>query len=422
MPPRRLCRAKEAKKTRREDALFEYFPDNYSWSLAVMLALQCGGVMSEIDDACHALKPIAAGPENEVLPQWQQSWAMLADRAQSLAQANLARGYTLGAGAKFRRAAAYALMSERMMRGHDAARGEAYVRARDLVRKSIELTGEPVTPVEIPYLTTSLPGLFYQAPGRGPRPCLIFFSGFDVSKEYLYLFGIGRELAARGISTLFIDHPGVGEALRLRALYGFPETERAASPCVDYLRARDDVDSDRIGVSGVSLGGYYAARSAAFEKRLAACICWGAQWDYGAVTLARARKQGTALSVSSWAEHAQWVFGVEGMDRVLEITARMTLEGVAELIECPLLVIHGESDRQIPLAHAHKLIAAATRAPIKELKLFDKASGGAEHCQADNSLLGIEFFADWAAEIFKTGPARPAPGARRDEYRGAPVA
>jgi dienelactone hydrolase len=387
--------------------VFDYFPDNYSWSLAVMLALQCGGVISDIDDVCRDLKPIAAGPEHEVLPQWQRSWSALADRTQHLGESDLARGFTLSAGSKFRRAAAYALMSERMLRGHDAARAQAYIRARDLVRASIDLWHEPVEQVEIPYQQTSLPGLLYRAPGDTPHPCLIFFSGFDVSKEYLYLFGLGRELAARGISVLFIDHPGVGEALRLRALHGFPETERATSPCVDYLQSRGDVDPTRIGVAGVSLGGYYAARSAAFERRLAACICWGGQWDYGAITLARARRVGTALSVSSWAEHAQWVFGVDSMERVLEITARMTLDGVAALIERPLLVIHGEGDRQIPVADARKLVAAATRAPVKELKLFDKTTGGAEHCQADNSLLGIEFLADWTASIFATAARQP---------------
>ncbi len=254
-----------------------------------MLALQCGGVLSDIDAACRALKPIAGGPEDQTLPQWQQSWEQLSKNVEAIAETDLQRGFRLSAGSKFRRAAAYGLMSERMMRGYDAARADAYTRARDLVRKSIELSGDPVEHVEVPFEGSSLPGLLYKAKGAGRRPCLIFFSGFDVSKEYLFLFGIGPELSARGISVLFIDHPGVGEALRLRGLHAFPETERATTPCVDYLQTRRDIDPDRIGVIGVSLGGYYAARSAAFEKRLAACICWGGQWDYGAVTLARAR-------------------------------------------------------------------------------------------------------------------------------------
>ena len=342
--------------------MFEYFPDNYPWSLAVMLALQCGGVLSDIDFACRELKPIAAGPEDQTLSQWQQSWAKLSETEQATAEVDLQRGFRLSAGSKFRRAAAYALMSERMMRGHDTAREKAYTRARDLVQKSIELLNDPVERVEVPFEHNSLPGLLYKAQATGPRPCLIFFNGFDVSKEYLFLFGIGPQLSARGISVLFIDHPGVGEALRLRGLHAFPETERATTPCVDYLQTRRDIDPDRIGVIGVSLGGYYAARSAAFEKRLAACICWGGQWDYGAVTLARARRQGTQLSVSGWAEHAQWVFGVDSMDKVLDITARMQLEGVADLIECPLLIIHGKGDRQIPVAHAQKLLGSRARA------------------------------------------------------------
>ena len=117
--------------------------------------------------------------------------------------------------------------------------------------KSLAEGANPVELVEVPFERNSLPGLLYKAQGAGPRPCLIFFSGFDVSKEYLFLFGIGPELSARGISVLFIDHPGVGEALRLRGLHAFPETERATTPCVDYLQTRRDIDGDRIGVIGV---------------------------------------------------------------------------------------------------------------------------------------------------------------------------
>ena len=54
---------------------------------------------------------------------------------------------------------------------------------------------------------------------------------------------------------------------------------------IDWLEKRDDIDATRIGIWGISLGGYYAPRSAAFEKRIKACIAncgpynWGALWD-----------------------------------------------------------------------------------------------------------------------------------------------
>jgi dienelactone hydrolase len=383
--------------------MFEYFPRNYPWSLAVHLALQCGGAISEIDDACRPLIELSTEPDDKSLAPWQTAWAGLRDRLEVLAAGDLERGFRLAAAAKYQRAAAYALMTERMMRGHGEARNRAYERARDLVKRVADLRRDPAEWVEVPYQSTSLPGILFKARGPGPKPCLIGFSGFDVSKEYLYLFGLGQELARRGISILFIDHPGVGEALRLRNLHAFPETERATAPCVDFLAKRNDIDPSRIGVMGVSLGGYYAARSAAHEPRLAACICWGGQWDYGEITRGRAKRQGTALSVSSWAEHAQWVFGVNTMDEVLAIADRMTLAESAPLIRCPLLVVHGENDRQIPVAHARTFFEHATNATPKELKIFTKETGGTEHCQADNSSIGIDYWCDWAAETFSTG-------------------
>ena len=72
-----------------------------------MLALQCGGVLSDIDFACRELKPIAAGPEDQTLFQWQQSWAKLSETAAAMAEADFRRGFRRSAGSKFRRAAAY---------------------------------------------------------------------------------------------------------------------------------------------------------------------------------------------------------------------------------------------------------------------------------------------------------------------------
>lgn len=382
--------------------MFEYFPKNYPWSLAVQLAMQCGGAISEIDDVCRPLIELSTEPDDKALGPWQSAWASLRDRLEGLGDDDMRRGFRRAAASKYARAAAYGIMAERMMRGHGDERNRIYTRARDMVKKVAMLRGDNAEWVEVPYKGTSLPGILYKAPGAGRKPCLIGFSGFDVSKEYLFLFGLGQELARRGISILFIDHPGVGEALRLRDLHAFPETEQATSPCVDFLAAHADIDPRRIGVMGVSLGGYYAARSAAYEPRIAACICWGGQWDYGAITRARAKRQGTALSVSNWAEHAMWVFGVDTMDAALAIADRMTLAEAAPLIKCPLLVIHGENDRQIPVADARAFYAAAANATPRELKIFNRETGGTEHCQADNSSLGIDYWCDWAAETFKT--------------------
>jgi fermentation-respiration switch protein FrsA (DUF1100 family) len=77
----------------------------------------------------------------------------------------------------------------------------------------------------------------------------------------------------------------------------------------------------------------------------------------------------------------------------------MTLAGVADKITCPLLIAHGENDRQVPLWHAEKTIEAAVNSPGRKLKVFTLAEGGAEHCQADNNAMVVDYIADWVVEI-----------------------
>jgi dienelactone hydrolase len=234
---------------------------------------------------------------------------------------------------------------------------------------------------------------------------MIHFDGFDVTKEWIYLCGIAGEFAARGVSTLMVDHPGVGGALRLKNLPMNPEAERWACAALDWLEQRADIDPRRIGVVAMSLGGYYAPRAAAFEKRLAACVAWGARWDNAGSHGRILRDPNAARSVTGWVEHALHVYGARDAGEAAAKIARMTLEGVAEKIECPLLVVHGENDRQVPLDQARLTVERAVNAKRCDLRIFTVAEGGAEHVQGDIFSLAVDLMADWAAEILGTGRA-----------------
>jgi fermentation-respiration switch protein FrsA (DUF1100 family) len=153
----------------------------------------------------------------------------------------------------------------------------------------------------------------------------------------------------------------------------------------------------------LSLGGYYAPRAAAFEKRFACCVAWGAIWDYGEISEARARKAGTELSISDWADHVKWVFGKDSIEEVLAVTRRMTLEGVIDKVTCPILITHGENDRQVPLHHAQKTYDGAVNSPHRELKVFTAAEGGVEHCQADGAPNAMDYMGDWIAAVLGAG-------------------
>ena len=377
--------------------MFEYFPNNYPWSLAVMGALSRGGQISEIDDACRPLREIAA-KKNDPAAQmaWFESWMKLAERVERLGDADELALHPLSAGRKFMRAGLYYLMAERMPSHKDPRRMIAYKRGIALYARGLKLRCEPVEVIEIPYGEHRLKAYFVKAPGSGRAPCVVHFDGFDVTKEIIH-GGVADEYRRRGISLLIVDHPGVGEALRLDHLPAIPETEKPAGAAVDYLETRADVDPKRIGIVALSLGGYYAPRAAAFEKRFACCVAWGAIYDFGAAF--KARVDGTnEPSVPGFVEHAMWVFGKDTPDAARAVAEKLTLEGVADKITCPLLIVHGENDRQIPLWHAEKTYAAAVNSRNRELKVFALADGGAEHCGADNGGLIVDYITDWVAD------------------------
>ena len=78
----------------------------------------------------------------------------------------------------------------------------------------------------------------------------------------------------------------------------------------------------------------------------------------------------------------------------LERSKKFTLEGVANKVTCPILILHGENDRVVPLAEARKLYERVGSSN-KHLKIFTDAEGGAEHCQVDNRQLGVDYIGDW---------------------------
>jgi dienelactone hydrolase len=382
--------------------MFEYFPNHYSWNLGLLMAVQLGGELSECDEACRPLIEIAKRPgardDPEAQRLWVEHWGALARKLTAKAAADEAAGHPLAAGRKYRRAAIYCMTAERMASRKTPAKMDLYRAYLDAFRKSVELRREPIDFVEIPYENTTLPALLYCAPGGGKRPAMIHFDGFDVTKEWMHLSGMATEFAARGISTLMVDHPGVGAALRLQGLPTSHESERWAAAALDFLERRADIDGKRVGIVAMSLGGYFAPRAAAFEKRLACCIAWGARWDNALSHGRILTDPNAARSVTGWVEHALHVYGARDADEAAAKIARMTLEGVAEKIECPLLVVHGENDRQVPPDQARLTVERAVKAKRRDLRIFTVAEGGAEHVQGDIFSLAVDYMADWAAE------------------------
>jgi 2,6-dihydroxypseudooxynicotine hydrolase len=297
--------------------------------------------------------------------QWCASWSRRADVHRELGEQAESMGHLLTAGEHFTRAALcyhfakflFVNDFEQMRAAHQAA-----VACRTAALPYLRPPGQRV---EIPFEGTVLAGnLRLPAGGSGPDrpPLLLMAPGLDSAKEEMH--SMESLFLDRGVATLAFDGPGQGEAeydLAIRGDYEVP-----VRAIVDWAEQRADIDPDRIAVWGVSLGGYYAPRAAAFEKRLKACIAlagpyhWADEWD----NLPEVTREAFRVR-SRAADH----------EEAREKAAELSLKGVAERITCPLLVIFGKQDRLIGY-HAAERLAAEASGPTT-LWMIDDGNHGA---------------------------------------------
>ena len=384
--------------------MYEYFPGNYVWNLGVVATLNSGGLIDEVDRACRPLKELAAQGSDVGTTEFMAAWRGVADQLEEQAGEAEKAGHWRTAGQKLFRASVYVSQAERMQSAKDPGRNAEYQRSVDLLVRSFELLDQPTVKVAIPYVEngrqTTLPAYFHPANVDGaPAPVMIVWNGLDSTKEMMVGAGVHTELAARGISTLMVDCGGAGEALRLDGLTARVDTEAWAAACVDWLETRSDVRADRIGLVGWSLGGYYAPRAAAYEKRLALCVAWGANHDWGAVQKRRLDREGENPVPHYW-DHVLWVWGQPDIDTFIDFAEDVNLDGVVEEITVPFLIAHGENDRQIPLSYAHRSYDQAVNSPKRELRIFTPEEGATEHIGLDHFPHVIGFIADWVADTF----------------------
>lgn len=377
-------------------ALFEYFP-NYIWNLSVAIAMESGGQIGEIIDMCQPIKEAAAAGDDAGVPQFMKQWAAMGEKLQELAAEDEANGRNFSASNKLERASLYLFTAERMQGHGHPGRTETFAKARNAFDRSSKLGKLNRERIEIPLETGTMPAIWMKAPGAGKKPAVVFCNGLDSNKELLYWTRLPEELARRGISTLCVDQPGSGEALRLQGLPVDPHSESWASKAVDWLETQDNVDPSKLGMTGISLGGHFAPRAVAYEPRFASGAVWGANHNWREVQDKRMKREGENPVPHYWA-HVMWAFGADNMEDFLEKSTDMNLNGHIDRIKVPFLVTHGSNDRQISVDYASDLYDQLVNSPRREKVIFTPREGGVEHVGADNMAYGRDLLSDWFAE------------------------
>lgn len=287
---------------------------------------------------------------------WAREWQTTAAEHEALAEQWLARCNTLSAAEALQRTSVYyhvsAFVYFRDMELHD----HGYRKMVECYERSIPLSGGSVEKVEIPFEDTPLKGLLSLPRGSEQPPVVVLIPGLDSTKETRH--GERHPYLARGMAVLSLDGPGQGEMSLTTKIR--PDYEAPIKAVIDYIETRPEFDASRVALSGASLGGYYSSRAAAFEPRVRACVenCGAYKvsdnWD-------------TKMQVTR--EAYQYYLGARDMEDAERLSARLTLEGAAGNITCPLLVIQGKLD---PLVHWHEAERIYNEASgPKELHLFE---------------------------------------------------
>ena len=365
---------------------YVHWPENLDWSTQLLRAISyssLGG--SEFSEIMSAIRDLEVGDREA----WLAAFSSMASDLDHQAEQCAEQGHDLSAIELWRRACIYFRMATTFHAMDGVVELPAMHESRRCFQAAMTLDQRyGFEAVEIPYEQNMLPG--YVISPSGPprsRPTVVVQGGIDAFSEEMW-FKLGEALVRRGYTVLLPDGPGQGESKR-RRIGTRADYEVAITAFIDFLEHRDEVDPERIALVGSSMGGYFAARGAAFEKRLVAAVAWGA--FYGSAPVPQGDDSRRRI------EQAMATFAVDTVEELLEKIREFNLEGVASRIHIPFLVLHAVNDLQVPFAHAQCLFDEIPD-NRKRLVAFPPDHPGCTHCQLDTPSLAQVEIADWLDE------------------------
>ncbi len=193
-----------------------------------------------------------------------------------------------------------------------------------------------------------------RASGSGRLPGLVFCPGLTANKE-VYL-GFCRRVANLGVAVLAIDLRGHGHS---GGASSFGKSEQHdVWAAIDFLRDREDIDPDRLGVLGHSLGGIAATR-AGFEqpsdriKTTIAIFCWKGFGDAVEAVFGPLER-----FVGRWWPFFRWSrqFSVADPEAVEE---RSVIERVGPDAKTDYLLLVGSRDPLTDMNRSRQIVAKA---------------------------------------------------------------
>jgi alpha-beta hydrolase superfamily lysophospholipase len=392
-----------------------FFEDQTYYFEAIRVLTDTGPAGGDTGEAAEAISHITAGDANS----WYTAWDAEGDRVSALA-ATIRDPFSRGDA--LLRAHTYYRSAEFFLDPRDPRRPESWKKNVGAFYSGLDALGVRYERVTAPYGPQHhLNAVYYPGPaGAEEKPLLVVVNGYDGTMEELYAQAV-VPADRRGYSVLTYEGPGQGAALREQGLIMTPEWEKPTGAVLDAFLATH-AKPTRMIIMGISLGGYFAPRAAAFDSRIDGVIAFDEYFDAYAVasrhvpsfafTLHRHHFDGLLDLLAGrnenpgakWArQNGMWTLGQTDAISVLDAFKPYNLAAVAAQIRGDVLILAGAEDHFVPVEQVEAFKKSLTHARSVTAVVYDRASGGAEHCQVGAPSLWQATVFDWLATKFGAG-------------------
>ncbi len=206
-----------------------------------------------------------------------------------------------------------------------------------------------------------------------PCPAVAFFHGFTGTKvePHRIFVKTARELATIGFHVLRFDFRGSGDSAGDFSEMTIGGEVSDAIKSIDVLTAMPGVDSDRIGILGLSMGGCVAAFVSGQDARVKSTVMWAPLSDdppdRKQEILERSAHTPTPEEIAALNPN---IVGKAFYEELTKISPSATIQAFTGA----LLVIHGSGDDVVPVSHGRRYYELMKgRDALTELEIVDKA-------------------------------------------------
>jgi 2,6-dihydroxypseudooxynicotine hydrolase len=311
------------------------------------------------------------------LEEWPAAWADAGRATEERADQLLASGAVQSAATDYWRASIYYFFSQFLLWGNASAKQKLYSDCVRNFRTASNYFDVPQRPIEIPFRGITMPGYLRVPPNFKRPPVVLLLNGLDTTKEEQLV--IGNLCIQRGLATISFDGPGSGETLyKMWTMTDYVEAVHAA---IDFAEKQPEIDRERIGIIGRSLGSHYASRAAMRDDRVKAVVSWGSMFDM------KNYRSIPPLTLQGFV----FVCGAKTVEEAKPYLDSIDLASVPGRIKCPLMVVNGGRDPITPADNIDRMRALG--GGIVDVMYWQDSS----HCMHDRPHVCRPAMADFVA-------------------------